>query len=88
MVEFLSGRMQRNVLGNVALIVSLLGDFCLFCFLSAPLLAFLPLVSLLCPLGLLLGIIALFRRPRRSAGWAIAFGIWGSLYVPTLFTAV
>jgi hypothetical protein len=82
------GNMQRNVIGNLALVLSVIGDLLLFIFLSPQLLRLLPFVSLLCPLGLLLGIIALWRRPRRSAAWVIAFGIWGSLYVPTLFTAL
>ncbi len=40
--------------------------------------------SLICPAGITLGLVGLARSPRRSAGVAIALGIWGSLYIPTV----
>jgi hypothetical protein len=81
--------MQPNRVGNVALVLSLLGmaSICVFCaewFLRRLPWA-LPLGSLFCPVGFLLGLIALWFPPRRTAKWAIAIGLLGSLYVPTIW---
>jgi hypothetical protein len=77
--------MQRNRVGNVALVLSAIGLISLFLFAMEPLTWLLRPVSLLCPIGLLLGLIALWRPPRRSAIWAIVLGLFGSLYLPTLW---
>jgi hypothetical protein len=75
--------MQPNRVGNVALVLSALG-FCSL-FLSGPLTWLLPWAALICPVGLLLGLIGLRNPPRRTAWWAVAIGLWGTLCVPTVW---
>ncbi len=77
--------MQRNRIGNVALVLSTLGLISLFVFNNESLGWLMPWSVLSCPIGLLLGIIATYRPPRRSAAWAIVLGVWGSLYIPTIW---
>jgi hypothetical protein len=77
--------MQRNRTGNMALVLSALGLWSLFVFSSGPLTWILPWTSLICPVGLLLGILGLQHPPRRTAWWAVAIGLWGSLCLPTIW---
>jgi hypothetical protein len=66
-------------------VLSSLGLISLFVFNNEWLGWLMPWSVLSCPIGLLLGMIALYRPPRRSAVWAVAIGIWGSLYVSTIW---
>ncbi len=38
--------------------------------------------------GLIISGVGLFRRPRRLAGWGVALGIFGSLYLPTFYLSL
>lgn len=77
--------MQSNRLGNVALGLSVLGLVAMFACSNASLGWLLPWAVLICPIGLVLGVFALRHPPRRMAAWAVAFGLWGSAYIPTIW---
>jgi hypothetical protein len=77
--------MQRNRVGNLALLLSSSGLVSLFVFNNDLLGWLMPWSVLSCPIGLLLGVIAMYRPPRRSAVWAVAIGVLGSLYIPTIW---
>ena len=38
--------------------------------------------------GLIISCLGLFYRPRRLAGWGVAMGIFGCLYLPTIFLSL
>ena len=73
-----------------ALIVSCLGLISLFVVLAAPepLTSMLLPASLICPTGLALGLVDLWRRPSKSAALACALGFLGSLCIPTIWLQV
>jgi hypothetical protein len=76
---------QTNRVGNTALVLSSIGLISLVVFNNEPLGWLMPWSVLSCPIGVILGIFAIRHRPRRSAAWAIAIGVWGSLYVSTVW---
>jgi len=45
-------------------------------------------IAFLCLPGLLFSIAGLFRPPRRLAGWGVALGVFGSLYLPTFYLSL
>ncbi|MDZ4656857.1 MAG: saccharopine dehydrogenase NADP-binding domain-containing protein [Bythopirellula sp.] len=77
----------RNVLGDVGLWLTATGWILAFVF-SLPSLNFLlPIPAAICPLGLIFGLFGLWRKPRRSAQWAIALGVAGQFcFVGTVWT--
>ena len=76
---------RRVAMGDVAAMVSAAGFLGLFVFMWEPLRSLLPAVSLLCPVGLTLGIVGFWYGPKRSAIWAILLGFGGTLYLPTIW---
>lgn len=77
---------ERNKLGDFALAVVVVGWFAGFSTFYIPLAV---IGSVLCPTGLILGLIALRRQPRRSASWAVALGILGQLvFVGTIWNEI
>jgi hypothetical protein len=79
-------RAERNKLGDVALSLAIAGWIAGFMTFYPPLAI---LGSMLCPLGLILGLIGLRHEPRRSASWAVALGIVGQFcFVGTIWSRV
>jgi hypothetical protein len=76
---------RRNRIGTWALLLSASGLISLFVFSAPSLMWLLPTASLICPVGLALGLLGLRQQPRLTAAWAVGLGIWGSLYVPTIW---
>jgi len=81
---------SRNVVGSVGFSLSLIGVLGLF--LVGP---FGPVIgavgmcmAFLCLPGLVASIVGLFSTPRRLAGWGLALGIVGSLYLPTIYLSM
>ena len=68
---------ERNVLGDVGLWLTATSWILVFVFSLPPLTFLLPIPAALCPLGLVVGLIGLWRKPRRSARWAIRLGVLG-----------
>ena len=75
----------RIRLGHIGLALSLLGvlGVCL----AGPIFAFAWLAFLSVP-GFLISLMGLVRPPRRVAAWGTALGLFGSLYVPTIYLAI
>jgi len=78
-------RPARNICARIGFVTSLVGVAGVF--LVGP---FGPSVSgigmriaFLCVPGLLLSVAGLFRPPRRLAGWGVALGVFGTLFLPT-----
>ena len=42
-------------------------------------------VAWICVPGLIVSIVGLFRTPRSIAKWGVAIGIFGSLFLPTIY---
>jgi hypothetical protein len=77
---------DRNKLGDTALILVIAGWIAGFTTFYPPLAI---IGSVLCPLGLILGLIALWREPRRSASRAVGMGILGQLlFVGTIWNEI
>jgi hypothetical protein len=68
---------ERNKLGDVALGLAVSGWIAAFAPFYPP---FAILGSIVCPLGLILGLIALRHEPKRSAFWAVGLGIVGQFF--------
>jgi hypothetical protein len=76
---------SHNRLGVISLVVSFLGflgvSLCTFTHLSYVA----PFIALLAPVGVIVGIVGLFRPPCRFGCLGIIVGVIGSLYVPTIW---
>ena len=73
----------RNKLGDIALALVFAGWISAFMNFYSPLAV---IGSILCPLGLILGLIALGRTPKRSASWAVGLGVLGQFaFVGTIW---
>jgi hypothetical protein len=78
---------SRNLAGSVGFSLSLVGVIGLS--LIGPVMPAIGMcMTLFCLLGLVTSIVGLFRSPRRLAGWGVALGILGSLYLPTLYLSI
>src|SRR5688572_30589249 len=75
-----------NAIGRTGFALSLAGVVGLF--LIGPFGSFAAMIgaplTFLCFPGLVISTIGVFRQPRRLAGWGIAIGAFGSLYLPTI----
>ncbi len=76
-----------NRLGQVGLFFSIMG-FVSFCSLDQVGGEFIRYVTLLSVVGLLISLYGLRRRPRTYAAWGVTLGLFGTLYLPTVFLPV
>lgn len=82
---------DRNPIARVGFLISFTGVLALFAsvgpFESSVSRIFACIAFVSFP-GLIVSGIGLFRSPRRLAGWGVALGIFGSLYLPTFYLAL
>ena len=81
---------SRNVFGRIGFSLSLAGVIGLFVVgLFGPAVSLVGMcISFLCLPGLVLSIVGTFRTPRRLAGYGVALGVFGSLYLPTFYLSI
>lgn len=84
-----SSHSEQNPAGLIGFCLSLVG----FCgvivagYIHPDLVVFAFWLAALCLPGAAIGIAACFRSPRRLASWAVAIGLIGAMYLPTLYLA-
>lgn len=80
----------RNLVGLIGFSLSLVAVIGLFFLGSFGAVAskFEMSVTFLCLPGMIVSIVGLFRKPRRLAAWGVNLGIFGFLYLPTLYLSM
>lgn len=84
-----SPRIERNTAGGIAFLFSSagLGSVALAEYAPPDLFVFVFWLASLSIPGVVIGVAACFRSPRRLASWAVAIGLIGAAYLPTLYLA-
>ncbi|TWU19224.1 hypothetical protein [Allorhodopirellula heiligendammensis] len=84
-----SSRIERNTAGRIGFLFSLAGisGVAMAGFVPPYLFAFVFWFASLCIPGVVIGVVACFRSPRRSASWAVVIGLLGAAYLQTLYLA-
>lgn len=80
----------RNPIGRIGFFTSLTGVLALFA--VGPFGSVIATVAMCVAFvsfpGLIISGVGLFREPRRLAGWGVALGIFGSLFLPTFYLSL
>ena len=76
---------ERNPIGRIGFLTSLTGVLAVIAvgLFGSLITTFAMCVAFVSLPGLVISGVGLFREPRRLAGWGVALGIFGSLYLPT-----
>ena len=84
-----SSRIERNTAGRIGFLFSLagIGGVAMAGFVPPYLFAFVFGIASLSIPGVVIGVVASFRTPRRLASWAIVIGLIGAAYLQTLYLA-